>query len=477
MNAAGDVPSDHELADQLARPLRELAGFEVIGVAYSGGRDSTALLHATLASLTPTQRVIAMHVHHGLSMHADEWLAHCQHQCEAMKAQFSSAGLQFQYKRLEGAPAGGESIEAWARAGRYAALQGMAQAEGAACVLMAHHRRDQAETFLLQALRGGGLRGLSSMPRAIVRDGVTWLRPWLKVPREAIEAYLQSKHLKYVDDDSNDSDRYARNRLRLHVWPALTSAFPQAEGALEDAATWAQEAHEALAELAGIDLAAVQLADRQIDLQALSRLSAARQSNLLRTWLTRSSASSAPATLTRRLIAELHEGDAPAAWKFGGGVLRRYRQVLSFHDRAASQSVDTSPASEPVASEERLFIAGPGRYLSQRWTGELHVDAAQADGAAITLPTELRLVARTGGEQFQPALNRPARSLKKQFQAAGVPEWQRDQPLVYAGDRLAFVPGLGIDARLLASPGEPQITLEWRPTAKMSGSPGHGPDT
>jgi tRNA(Ile)-lysidine synthase len=133
-------------------------------------------------------------------------------------------------------PAAGESVEALARDQRYAALGRMARAAGATLVLLAHHRRDQAETLLLQALRGGGVAGLAGMPARVERDGLTWARPWLALPRGAIEAYVRRYRLTFVEDDSNADPRFARNRLRHEVWPALAVAFPQAEARLADAA-------------------------------------------------------------------------------------------------------------------------------------------------------------------------------------------------------------------------------------------------
>ena len=115
-----------------------------------------------------------------------------------------------------------------------------AKAEGCNTVLLAHHQRDQAETFLLQAMRSAGVAGLAGMPREIERDGLVWMRPWLGLPRSAIEAYVQHHGIAYVDDDSNEDDRYARNRLRRRVWPALEHAFADAEPSLAAAATWAQ---------------------------------------------------------------------------------------------------------------------------------------------------------------------------------------------------------------------------------------------
>ena len=141
----------------------------------------------------------------------------------------------------------------------------MALAGGADLVLLGHHRRDQAETFLLQALRGGGVAALAAMPKLARRDGITWARPWLDVPREAIEAYAREHRLRWVEDDSNDDDRFARNRLRLRVWPALVGAFGDAEVVLADAATRMAHAAAALDESAASDLATM-ADDRGLDL-------------------------------------------------------------------------------------------------------------------------------------------------------------------------------------------------------------------
>ena len=152
-----------------------------VAVAYSGGRDSTALLHATLAAARDGGvEVVALHVHHGLSVHADDWLAHCERQCAAWAA--AGQPVEFDSRRVGGSgPARGESVEAWAREARYAALAEISQARGIDLVLLAHHRRDQAETVLLQALRGAGAAGLAAMPRVMRRRGITWARPWLDV--------------------------------------------------------------------------------------------------------------------------------------------------------------------------------------------------------------------------------------------------------------------------------------------------------
>ena len=223
-------------------------------MAYSGGRDSSALLHATLAvAVEQGLEVVALHVHHGLSERADDWLAHCERQCKRWAAR--GAPLRFDHRRVAGSWARGDSIEAWARKERYAALRQMATAHGADIVLLAHHRQDQAETLLLQALRGAGVAGLAAMPQAVERDGITWLRPWLETPAASVGAYAKRHRLRHIVDDSNADPRFARNRLRLRVWPVLLDAFPQAEAALATSAAWAREARSCADALAAIDLA------------------------------------------------------------------------------------------------------------------------------------------------------------------------------------------------------------------------------
>ena len=251
-------------------------------------------------------KVLALHVHHGLSAHADDWLAHCASQARRWARQ--GKPIEFVAHRLSGSPAAGDSVEAWARRERYRALRAMALARGAAVVLLAHHQRDQAETFLLQALRGAGPAGLSGMPRSILRDGIEWKRPWLDRTRDAIDAYVRKHRLKHIEDDTNDDERFARNRLRKQVWPALIAAFAQAESTLAATAQWAQEANAALGELADTDLASV-ASDRGLVVRAWLALSLARRSNALRAWLKRSSGAAPPASLVDAVARRTALGD------------------------------------------------------------------------------------------------------------------------------------------------------------------------
>ena len=421
-----------------------------IAVAYSGGRDSTALLHATLAAAAEYGVcVVALHVHHGLSLDADAWLVHCAAQCGG----WADAGqpIVFMAERISSRPGKGESVEAWARQARYAALRGMAVAQGVAIVLLAHHRQDQAETLLLQALRGGGVAGLAGMPRSVERDGIRWQRPWLDKPLNEIEAYARRHRLEYIQDDSNFDPRFARNRLRLQVWPALTDAFAQAEASLATAAGWAQQADAVLAEVAALDLVQV-AADDGLRVDVWRGLSPARRSNVLRAWLAREHGAAAPASLVTRLIDELPLTSS-AQWPLGEVVLRLYRGVLR---------LDRRPVVGKLL-EAHLSIRRAGLHRLPGWAGNLKATRVHENGVPLAWLAQLDLLERSGGERFQTGPSRPPRSLKKQYQEAGVPSSDRHGPLVYSGGQLVYVPGLGLDARVIGLRGQPMLTLEWVP--------------
>ena len=418
-----------------------------VAVAFSGGLDSTALLHAVTRAVTG-QRVVALHVHHGLLPQADDWVR----QCERVASGF---GAGFQCTRLSGRPGPGESVEAWARAGRHRALHDMAVAAGADLLLLAHHRRDQAETFLLQALRGAGVAGLAGMPRAQWRGGVCWARPWLAHPREAIRAYAEQHALTWIEDPSNADTRLARNRLREALWPAFAAGEP----GLAQAARWAQEAHALAAEVAAQDLSSLGHAQR-LDLPALWLLSPARRSNALRAWL--AAHVPAPASLVERLLTEWRPG-ATQSWPAPGGELHAWRDGLHWQPRAVHPS-------KPMP----LDLSRLGHHPQPGWGGAWCVEPSERGIAAARL-ARLTQRPRVGGEQFQRAPGSVPRSLKKACQEAGVPPWRRDGPvLVDTQGTLVAVAGLGMDARAFASQDERGLSLRWVEDSALPQSEGDG---
>lgn len=300
-----------------------------VAVAVSGGRDSTALLHATARQCAALGlQAQALHVHHGLMPQADGWWRHVKAQC----ARWARRGLPvaFHGRRLQGGPEPGDSVEAWARRERYAALAEMAREVGAGIVLLGHHRRDQAETVLLQALRGGGTAGLSAMPTRMQRDGIVWVRPWLQVSEQDVAAYARRHRLSFVTDPSNADPRFARSRLRTQVWPTFQSAFSGTEAALETVARRMQEADACLRELAQLDAQSGAVCDGQLVLSAWLHLSPARRANVLRHWARSWSPVGMPESLLGRLSIELPRSRAGARWPAPGGHLSRDRLTLRY---------------------------------------------------------------------------------------------------------------------------------------------------
>jgi tRNA(Ile)-lysidine synthase len=395
----------------------------VVAVAVSGGRDSMALLHCVVrAAAERCVDVIALHVNHGLQPDAERWQRFVERSCRAR-------GIAVCSVRVQGRPARGQSVEAWARAGRYAALARMARDRGCHAVLLAHHQDDQAETFLLQALRGGGAAGLAAMPLRSERDGVDWWRPWLGQPRASIDAYVRAHRIRHVEDDSNADRRFARNRLRHEVLPALRAAFPDAVPSLAAAARRAAHDRAVIDEVAQADAQSIDDAGG-ISIARWSALSPARRRAALRAWLAPRTDPGVGEALLERLCAEL-PGSEPARWPIAPGL-----QLTRYRGRAGL-------ARTPEAASLQALATAEG-------------------GVPQALLAEAQWRPRSGSERFQRAPGTPPRSLKKQFQAAGVPAWMRDAPLLFAADgSLLFVPGLGTDARALARPGRPRVRLAW----------------
>ncbi len=329
----------------------------------------------------------------------------------------------------------------------------MAHANSIGLVLLAHHQQDQAETFLLQALRGAGPAGLAAMPREALRDGIVWARPWLAQSPQAIDHYAVRHRLRWVDDPSNHDERYARSRLRMHVLPVLNACFEGAAVSLSASAQRMAQAQLALREVAPCDLATC-TEGSALHVARWLALTPGRRNNALRAWLG-AHLGTPPGSLIDRLMHDLR-GTGPASWPSEGGLLRLHRGRLEW---AAQWREVVTPPQQAVM----LHVDQPGAHEVPPWGGRLRVDAINGRGVPLALLSTLTLRARSGGERFQRAPGTPPRGLKKQYQDADVPPWQRDGPLVYAADRLVFVPGLGLDARVCqdVEPGTPNVGLRW----------------
>ncbi|MEO6319136.1 MAG: tRNA lysidine(34) synthetase TilS [Polaromonas sp.] len=260
-----------------------------LGVAYSGGADSTALLLAA-AGRWPGQ-VQAIHIHHGLQAAADGFVRICKSVC-------AKAGVPLQVVQIDARHSAGESPEDAARRARYSALATAALAQGMKGVLLGQHADDQVETLLLALSRGAGLPGLSAMPAQFERGGIMFYRPLLQTPSAVLRQWLVQQQIAFVDDPSNKDERYTRNRIRARLLPVLAQAFPQFRATFARSARHAAQAQAVLIEVAAQDLAAIGTPPA---IKALQALSAPRQANVLRHWLLLQQATPSAAQLAQLL--------------------------------------------------------------------------------------------------------------------------------------------------------------------------------
>ncbi len=432
--------------------LRSLAAHVPRGaplvVGFSGGRDSAVLLDA-LATVGPPQghAVSAIHVHHGLSANADAWAQFCVRRCAEL-------GVACTVRHVEVPRGPATSLEAAARRVRYAALALAARELGASVVALAHHRHDQAETLLLQLLRGAGPHGLAAMP-AVREDasGMMWWRPLLDLPRTAIDACARERGLAWIDDESNADPRHARNAVRHIVLPALAAIAPQADATLARVAAHQAEAARLLDELAAQDAAGA-CTEGTLRRDALDALSAHRARNLLR-WFLRSNGLPAPSSA--RLAAMLDQlrdarGDSRIRLRHAGV------EIGVHHGRIALHPPEAQHFDVPWSGEPELTL--PHGTLVFSHVHGAGIAKQHLAGLAV------RVRSRDGGERFQVTPNRPRRALKAILRDAGIPAWERHGlPLVWCGDALAAVAGVGIDAAFQAAPDDPGVTLAWHPKA------------
>lgn len=441
-----------------------------LAVALSGGLDSMALLRLA-RDWTAQQNVAlyAFHVHHGLSENADAWLAHCAAACAAL-------GIPFDHRRVA-VEKGKSGIEAAARKLRYAALGEMCQAHGARLLLTAHHLDDQAETVLLQLLRGAGPAGLSGMDAANRAPGLlgdpelVMARPLLGVSREELEAYAKEEGIAWVEDESNLDARYARNALRHTVMPALAASFPGFQQRVARSAVHAASSQRLLDELAAQDLAACLDGDA-VDLARLQLLSRERADNLLRHLFAERGLAMPSTAWLGEMVAQLFSARDDAQLKVTHPAchIRRHRGKLHITPRLPDLAGMRDPDDVGVLDK-------PGQ--SFRWNGEtsiafpayggvLHFDAADSGFDPAWLRSqELIIDFRKGGERLKPAANRPTRSLKQHYQALGVPSWERERAPIVSTDRfLLFAAGIGMDCRFLESGRGDRIALRWEPRAE-----------
>lgn len=423
--------------EQLLPILQRLPEARRLWVAYSGGLDSTVLLHALSQLSIPLS---AIHVDHGLSAHSAEWSAKCRYQCEVL-------GIELHEIKVE-VDSRGRGIEAAAREARYAAFsQRLGEGD---MLLTAHHQDDQAETLLLQLLRGGGVRGLAAMP-AHRPFAAGWLgRPLLQVSRESLQAYAEAQGLDWIDDPSNFDTTLERNFLRHDLIPGLEQRHSGIKSVLARSAGHFAESSELLDELAAQDLMTVAGEGATLSISALQSLSDARQRNLLRYWLRHLGLSIPDSRNLQRILDEVLPAaeDAVPLVSWQGAEVRRYRDRLH--------------AMSPLPPLMRLPPA----------LGELRKCRVVGEGLREELLSSASVTVgwRCGGERLTLAGRDGHHTLKKLYQEAAVPPWERERrPLIFIDGELAQVAGLWSDSRFACGANEQGILFEWSLTIEMAG--------
>lgn len=424
-------------------------------LALSGGLDSTVLLDllVNLRSLHPIQ-LHAIHIHHGLSPNADAWVKHCEKICHDY-----SVTLTVQH--VDATASSGQSPEEVARQLRYAAFVGLMAPNDV--LLTAHHQDDQAETVLLQLMRGAGPKGLAAMPRSIEFQQGFHLRPLLDFSRETLQSYAEYQQLVWIEDESNRQVTLTRNFIRHEVMPLLKSRWPSVTETLSRVADHCAEAQTLLDEFVSHQMTACQGPNvNTLSVEKLLQFNEANQRQILRAWL-RQQHVPLPSTIKMQHIMHdvlrAREDKLPhVVW--GGTEIRRYRDVL--YVMPYQELIDTSLTYH-------WNLQTPLRLATQDV-----LSACEATGIGLRGDiTAVDVRFRQGGEVCQLPGRKHHHELKKLFQAWGVPPWQRDRiPLLYLNDQLIAVVGYFIADGFAASKNEKGWQLQLVPSSPLGGDDG-----
>lgn len=402
--------------------MTRLSTFTQLTIGFSGGLDSTVLLHALAAHVQLRHKLRAVHVHHGMSPHATFWQNHCKKLCADWEIPFLSRSVQFN------SSANFEEEARDARHGIFSSLLGTND-----CLLLGHHRDDQAETLLLQLFRGAGIDGLAAMPESGSFASGSVARPFLSHSRQQLEEYARSHELTWIEDESNENTHYSRNYLRHKVLPLLTKKWPAVVGNICRTALHCQEAKTNLEELAMTDLHESDCASSTLLLPPLKKLSPHRLGNVLRFWLKKNQATM-PSTLTfQRLIAEVifarHDATPEVCWDDFHVHRYQNRLYINKKDRLFTPfSLEWTAFPAPLINEEL----------------QIHLIAKPStQGLVIPDNATLKIQFRKGGEHLN--WHGQTKQLKKLFQEWAIPPWRRKAiPLLYINEHLAAVVGYAI---------------------------------
>lgn len=419
-----------------------LNAIQRIGVAVSGGLDSVVLLDTVCKSVKQNAQcnteVWVLHIHHGLQKPADQWLEFCEKLAKKYQVHFDFRLLHFHDRSMG-------NIEARARAGRYEALTELCAEHAIDDLLLAHHQNDQAETILLQLLRGSGVAGLSGMPKERINtiDGhsISLWRPLLGHSRADLEAYAKQHKLKWVEDPSNQSVAYRRNAIRKQIIPRLEKIQPEAVANLARSAELFSQSQKLLDRLAILDGKEI-IQDAQLQVPLLLNL--AKQdlpaaNNVMRFWLKSNGLAMPSQERLESWWRDLRKvkADSKLEWMHDQKKIYLWRHNLQVVNEGSGRwELRSLPAHSKL------------RGLPAAW-----VKQAQDSN-------QLTFKVRQGSEKIQIRPNTPRKTLKNLFQEADVPPWERHAPLLYINDELVAVAGVGLSYPHLLASGK-RILPEW----------------
>ena len=379
-------------------------------VGLSGGLDSIVLLELAFRTL-PVSKLHVVHVNHHLQDKAGEWAAFCEKQASIRGLPFSLFDVSPQ-----------SASEASAREARYAAFESFIQ-EGD-ILLLAHHANDQAETLLFRLMRGAGLRGLSGIPKTRALHNGVLLRPLLACQKSMLEAWAQAERLRWIDDPSNTNTDYDRNFLRISILPLLKNRWSFAVSHLAQASQYLAQDYSVLSEYLEEDLAGLLVTRTKLDCSHLSGFSIQRQVAIVRYWFNKMT----DISLTEKHAIELNQllNAQLESLQLGRWALKRYRQYLYIVDM-----------SLPITQYDEPLLEGVYRYP----TGVLVVKRVNK-GMCIASLEGVRLSSRQEGMHCRPA-GRQNKSLKKLFQEADIPAWQRIYwPVLTVENEVVAIPNI-----------------------------------
>jgi tRNA(Ile)-lysidine synthase len=426
-----------------------------LAIAFSGGLDSVVLLdsicrlHQAHTTKSDKPSIFAFHIHHGLQKAADEWLLFCEAFAKKYKIGFDFRLLHIDTKLNPG------NIEARARAARYEALTELCAYHGVEDLLLAHHQNDQAETVLLQLLRGAGVAGLSSMPEsrtlatsAEQTSSITLWRPLLRLSRDELEAYAREHKLKWIEDPSNRSSKYRRNAIRKSILPKLESIQSGATANLARSADMLAQAQQLLDRLAQQDGKKIHnTKTNTLSVQPLLALNAsdpAAANNVLRHWLKAAGLKMPSYERLQAWWLDLQQArsDAKLEWLHDECSIRLWRGQLQIGASAKPEEGEWTFISVPTGSAQGGL---PAAWITK----------SKKAGAV-----ELR--ERSGAERLQVSASGPRKTLKNLYQENAVPPWQRQAPLLYIDGELIAVAGVGVSYPHLVCTGR-RLLPEWKP--------------